>query len=419
MDMTSADDSSESRKRFGLLLRELRQARGMSLSGLANMIHFNRSYISNVEAGKRLPEKVFADLADRELRAAGKLFSCWKIADDARRSHGKIRQMLISATQESEFLSALDADDIDSEPVGGTIGWLAVSYLNTPPAPMLAEAARLRSAVVRALKSRDKPGELERDYLIAAGRLSGVLAYAALDLGVVRDARLHANAAFRCAERADDNELRAWTRGTQSLIARFDNDYRVALDLAREGYENYSGRGTSAPRLLCGVAQSLANLGDSKGANEALAQAADSREKMRTADSLSGLFGFSEAKQHYYAGSSLIWLDGPENARRAAYEASKAIEIWQKSPMPERSLDDEALAHIYWATALVKLDEIDEAGVVLRPIFDLPPERRISWIAKRMRRISDMLTDHRYSRSPLANNLREEILAYDVGGGTE
>jgi transcriptional regulator with XRE-family HTH domain len=417
MGMTNADESSELRARFGFLLRELRQARGMSLSGLADTIHFNRSYISNVETGKRLPEEVFAELADRELRAGGKLLSCWKVADEARRSHRKVRKALLSTAQESEFLSALDADDIDSESVGGTIGWLAVSYLNTPPAPMLAEAARLRSAVVKSLKSHGKPGELEGDYLIAAGRLSGVLAYAALDLGAARDARLHATAAFRCAERINDNELRAWTRGTQSLIARFEGDYRLALDMAREGYENYSGKGTSVARLLCGVAQSLANLGDSQGANDALAKAAESREKMRTTDSLGGLFGFSEAKQHYYAGSSLIWLDGPENARRAAYEASKAIEIWQKSPMSERSLDDEALAHIYWATALVKLDEIDEAGLVLRPIFALPSERRISWIVKRMHRISDMLTNPRYSKSPLAASLREEILAYDESDG--
>lgn len=417
--MADADESSELRVRFGLLLRELRQARGMSLSGLAKTIHFNRSYICNVEGGKRLPERVFAEIADRELRADGTLLSCWNAADEERRSNGKARRMLITAAQESEFLSALDADDVDSEPVGGTVEWLAVSYLNTPPAPMLAQAAQLRSAVVKTLRSHDRPRGLERDYLITAGRLSGVLAYAALDLGESRDARLHANAAFRCAERADDNELRAWTRGTQALIARFDGDYPLALKLAREGYEKYSGKGTSAPRLLCGEAQSLANLGDSQGTNDALARAASSREMISGNDSLGGLFTFSQAKQHYYSGSSLIWLDEPENARRAAGEASKAIAIWQRSPMPERSLDDEALAHIYWATALVKLDEIDGASSVLRPIFDLPPERRISWIAKRMDRIGEMLASHRYSKSPPADSLREEILTYDESGCIE
>jgi transcriptional regulator with XRE-family HTH domain len=410
---------SELRARFSALQRELRRSRGMSLRDLANAIHYNRSYISNVEAGKRLPEKTFAELADRELRAGGKLLSCWQSADEERRSRGKVHRTLLTASQESEFLAALDADEIDSEPVGGIIEHLAITYLNTPPAPMLTQAAQLRSTVVKTLRSYERPAPLEVEYLIAAGRLSGVLSYAALDLGASRDARLHAAAAFNCAERAGDSELAAWARGTQGLIARFDGNFDQSLKLVREGYRKYAGKGTSAPRLLCGEAQSLANLGDSAGTNDALIKAAESRDKVRTKDSLDGLFSFSEAKQRYYASSSLIWLDELENSQRAAHEASKAIEIWGNSPMSERSLDDEALAHIYWATALVKLGEVDGAATVLRPIFDLPPERRISWIAKRMQRVGDMLNTQRYSRSPVAIGLRDEIFAYEVSDAAQ
>jgi transcriptional regulator with XRE-family HTH domain len=410
---------SELRARFSALQRELRRSRGMSLRDLANAIHYNRSYISNVEAGKRLPEKTFAELADRELRAGGKLLSCWQSADEERRSRGKVHRTLLTASQESEFLAALDADEIDSEPVGGIIEHLAITYLNTPPAPMLTQAAQLRSTVVKTLRSYERPAPLEVEYLIAAGRLSGVLSYAALDLGASRDARLHAAAAFNCAERAGDSELAAWARGTQGLIARFDGNFDQSLKLVREGYRKYAGKGTSAPRLLCGEAQSLANLGDSAGTNDALIKAAESRDKVRTKDSLDGLFSFSEAKQRYYASSSLIWLDELENSQRAAHEASKAIEIWGNSPMSERSLDDEALAHIYWATALVKLGEVDGAATVLRPIFDLPPERRISWIAKRMQRVGDMLNTQHYSRSPVAIGLRDEIFAYEVSDAAQ
>ena len=404
----------ELRARFSALLRELRGSRGMSLRDLANAIHYNRSYISNVEAGKRLPEKTFAELADRELRAGGKLVSCWQSADEERRSRGKIHRTLLTAGQESEFLSALDADEIDSEPVGGIIEHLAISYLNTPPAPMLAQAAQLRSTIVKSLRSHERSAPLEVEYLIAAGRLSGVLAYAALDLGASGDAGLHAAAAFHCANRAGDSELAAWARGTQGLIARFDGNFGQSLNFVREGYRKYAGKGTSAPRLLCGEAQSLANLGDAAGTNTALTRAAKSRDKIYGKDSLDGLFSFSEAKQRYYSSSSLIWLDEPENSQRATNEAAKAIAIWSTSPMSERSLDDEALAHIYWATALVKLGEVDGAAAVLRPIFDLPPERRISWIAKRMQRIGEMLEAQRYSRSPVAISLRDEISAYEV-----
>ncbi len=96
---------AELRARFSALLHELRRSRGMSLRDLANAIHYNRSYISNVEAGKRLPEKTFAELADRELRAGGKLLSCWQSADEERRSRSKIHRTLLTASQESEFLA--------------------------------------------------------------------------------------------------------------------------------------------------------------------------------------------------------------------------------------------------------------------------------------------------------------------------
>jgi transcriptional regulator with XRE-family HTH domain len=111
---------SELRAKFAALLRELRQSRGMSLRDLANAS-----------------------------------------ADGERRSHGKIHRTLLTASQESEFLAALDAGDIDSEPVGGVIERLAVSYLNTPPAPMLAQASQLRSTIVKALKSHGRPASLD------------------------------------------------------------------------------------------------------------------------------------------------------------------------------------------------------------------------------------------------------------------
>ena len=58
MDADELAGAGVARAKFALLLRELRQSRGMSLRDLANAIHFNRSYISNVEAGKKLPEEM-------------------------------------------------------------------------------------------------------------------------------------------------------------------------------------------------------------------------------------------------------------------------------------------------------------------------------------------------------------------------
>jgi hypothetical protein len=162
-------------------------------------------------------------------------------------------------------------------------------------------------------------------------------------------------------------------------------------------------------RLLAGLAQCRANLGDSPGANEALDLAEREREALHSRDSVGGLFEFSRAKQHYYAGSSLMWLTGRPDAERAAREAALAVAMWEQEPAESRSLDDEALAHVYEATARVQLGDLDGAAEAVAPILDLPPERQISWITKRLGGLADRLDAHMYAGSGDALDLRDRL----------
>ena len=79
--------------------------------------------------------------------------------------------------------------------------------------------------------------------------------------------------------------------------------------------------------------------------------------------------------------------------------------------MNTRSLDDEALAHVYQATARLQLGQLEGASEALRPILELPPERQISWIRKRLARTAGMLREEPYVGSIVAENLYEEIQA--------
>jgi hypothetical protein len=226
-------------------------------------------------------------------------------------------------------------------------------------------------------------------------------------LGHSAAALTHAQAAWVCAERIDSNELRAWVRGTESLISRFDQRYEDAEQLAWDGLR-YRVRGTGRLRLLAGVAQCRANLGDSDGANEALDIASRERETLTTSDEVEGLFGFSRAKQHYYAGSSLMWLPGRTDLERSAREASLAVSMWEGDPPATRSLDDEALAHVYAATAHVQLGDLDAARGAIAPVLDMPADRRISWILKRLRGLAGKV-DRGFPGSSHAAALRDEI----------
>lgn len=106
-----------------------------------------------------------------------------------------------------------------------------------------------------------------------------------------------------------------------------------------------------------------------------------------------------------------MWLPDAQDQRRAAREASTAIAMWEEADAATGSLDDEALAHVYLATAQLHLGQLDGAVDALRPILSLPPGRQISWIVKRLEGISEMFQAGPYLHSRLANETHEPIQA--------
>jgi tetratricopeptide (TPR) repeat protein len=400
-------------RRFGAEVRRRRLDRQLSLSGLAHLVHFNRAYIGRVETGERLPSRQFARLCDTTLGAAGSLLRLWDSAEEYRRE----REISTSAVQESTRMSRRLAQLFDPTPdapalaaVQADVHELAVAYLASPPAPMFRVAAALRAEVLVVTLDRHRISE-RADLVLALGQLSGILAYAALDLGRPDVATVHAQAAWSCGQAVGHNGLRAWARGTQSLISRFVANYPDALTYVQDG-KRYATEGTALVRLLCGEAQSYANLGDSAAANRALNAAESAREKAEERDVLPGLFTFGPAKQCYYAGSSLIWLDGREDARRARDKATSAIELWQSEASEDRSHDDESLAHVYLSTAQLQLHELDGATEALAPVLALSPERRISWLVKRLGRVTGILSEAPYRKSVHAQAVREQLIEF-------
>ncbi|MET8746393.1 helix-turn-helix domain-containing protein [Streptomyces sp. NPDC004728] len=381
---------------FPELLRELRLLARVSMPEFALRVHYDRTSLHHFESGRRTAPFDLAEKADEVLGADGCLVAAWLREDEARREAAAAHRTRAAALAMSNDLSALA--DLDIAALQEGVEATAVDYLGSPPAPMMDRAHVLRADAFERIRSGHHRSADRSDLYVAAGRLSGVLAYALLDMGDPDEALAHAGAAGRCAEYAGDAELAAWVAGTKSLIARFQGDYGQALEYVRDGYQWVgSGHGTGEARLRCGEAQCLANLGNSRAANDALDGADEARARMRHGDSLGGLFGFSQAKQSYYAGSSLIWLQGGHDAERAAREATAAIELWQAGPTAERSLDDERLAHIYLATAQVQLDDVEGAAEAIRPVLSLPVEEQISWIVKRADRLAGMLGAPRYA----------------------
>ena len=395
---------------FAALFKCLRHESGLSYRDMEKPTLATRGWINNVASGVRWPDRSWTERADMALNAGGRLLAAWDRGNDERETEKRTCSLLALSVKDSEeILAAAQPDAVDLDTLGESVASLSVAYLSSPAAPMLDQGLRLRQEAARRIKKgAARPHEL-RDVYLTVGRASGVLSYAALDLGDPAAAETHGRTAWVLAELADDNELRAWVRGTQSLIARFQKKYGPAARFIEDGMK-YAGPGTSTVRLLCGAAQCAANNGDATAAMSFLNEALAARETAAQ-DSVDGLFAFSYAKQLYYGGSSLMWLSDEMALRRAVRDSAEAIALWETECEQTRSLDDEALAHVYMATARIKLGEVEGAMEAVRPVIDLPADRQISWIRRRVSELADLLDGARFKNSVVAAEAREELEA--------
>jgi hypothetical protein len=62
-------------------------------------------------------------------------------------------------------------------------------------------------------------------------------------------------------------------------------------------------------------------------------------------------------------------------------------------------------------TARIKLGEVEGAMEAVRPVIDLPADRQISWIRRRVSELADLLDGPRFTNSVIAAEAREELEA--------
>ncbi|MFD6393156.1 helix-turn-helix domain-containing protein [Nocardia sp. NPDC060259] len=393
--------------RTGAELKRLREARGLSYRDLGALLFCHHTQIAHIESGRRWPkDRAWVEAADIALGAAGTLATAWDADQRQFARRADTLRMLEQAEADSRALLALpDVADLDEIQSG--IHRIATGARFEPYDGTLTRASDLRVELMRRIRvGAHSPAELRTLYA-ALGRVCGVLAYLTLDLGQAETARMHAQAAFKLGDRADHDQLRAWARGTQALAFRFDKAFEQAAWAASDGlrYTNNS-TGTSKPRLLCGLAASVANLGDSGRALELLDEAERARERAAV-DEFPGLFTFTPAKQIYYRGFSLMWAEDKKTLRKSARASEDAIDAWQV----QRSPGDEMLSQIYLATAEARLGDLDGSIAAVTPVLENPISAHFSWVRKRLRQLDGLLGEHFPDSAP-ASEMRETLGAY-------
>ncbi|MFF3671605.1 hypothetical protein [Microtetraspora malaysiensis] len=325
------------------------------------------------------------------------------------------RQVEMAARRALRFAVTVEGSNVGPETLDQLreeVVRLARAYPQQPLPVLLGDLIELQDVAFRLLEGRQRPTETTEMYLLA-GAVSGMLAKASHDLGDPHSAMTQARTAFICADNAEHNGLRAWTRGLQSMIAYWAGWPNDAVRYAEAGAELAAQtQGTASVWLPAQEARVWAILGDEARANEAISNAHKARERAQNddLDAIGGIMTFSRPRQLYYAADAYVWLPGAEE--HADRFAAEALEAYAQAAPSERSFSDEAGAHTDQALARVNRGDLDGAADALRPVLDLPASQRIGGILSSLMRVHTALRAPSNRTAVVARDLQLEIESY-------
>ena len=244
-------------------------------------------------------------------------------------------------------------------------------------APMLSDQRRrLESAIDEYRDPRQR-----RRLFRVAGQVSGLLAYMAVNRGRFSLARAYCLEATHLGTFAEDRDLLAWIKGTESFCEYYDGNYSRAVELAHDGL-NLAGNGPQRVRLLInGEARALGKLGDEAGVHAAVEQA------YRALDQLPEIPGVC----------SCVSFGGYSRARMA----SNAVTAYVDLGLPERvvehaeqAMDEFDSSESSWSRSLIRLDlanslaaatngDPEEAGSLITAALRFSAENPIASVVQR------------------------------------
>jgi hypothetical protein len=307
---------------LGSLLRRLRTLSGLTQADLGRRTGYDGSYVGATERAAVRPSRTLIERCDRTLQAGGALVALWALADrewgTRTTAHGPLppapgrpadlgpadlgpadlgpadlgpdavtaRPVAPGATvapavdagalpdpgagppadpvlEAMELARQAEASELGEEAMAGlerTVERLQRAALATPPTELIPAVRARRRYAGRLLEGRLPLGP-HRRLLVAAGRLSLLLARLHDDTGDREAAEADRDTAFRLACQADHGELAAQAVELLAFWALVDGRFDDARTLARTGQDLAPPATMAAVQLALDEAQALAALG--------------------------------------------------------------------------------------------------------------------------------------------------------------
>jgi hypothetical protein len=279
---------------------------------------------------------------------------------------------------------------------------LTTACMRRPPSELLNDYVTAQDTLYTLLEGRQQP-KLTRQLYFLAGVVGGLLATASKDVGDSHLALTQARTAFLCAENADHNGLRAWVRALQAVIAYWAERPLESIRYAQSGAEYAARSGnTTAVWLPVSEARGWGAVGNAVEARAALERGERAWDSVRPdeVDELGGICTFSRTRHLFFAAEAFARM--PSEAEEGEWYAAQAVEAYADTSRPEWAFGDQAVSHADLAVARIARNELEGAVEAVRPVLELPPERRINTIVTSLERVHQAV-----ARSALATDGRD------------
>lgn len=334
--------------RFAAELRRLRTERGLSYRALAEQATQGKSYIEDLEKGRRQPNPGVAANLDKALAAGGRLAATLRPPADED-TEAELEAIELARRITASDVSAETLDRLERAADG-----MAMAYATTPPDQLL---PRVRSHLdyVSSLVDARKTLAQQKRLLVVGGWLSLLRATLHIDLRQSGAAVAHLDNAAELAGQTGHAEIAAWCLETRAWEVLTAGDFRRALELSQHAQSIAPAGGSAIVQATAQEGRAWARLGDRRQTGRALDRVERLAEHRTTPEHPEHHYQYDPAKAHSYAATTLAWARDP-----AAESVARAViaELQADGARPRRI----ASAQLDLGLALLAAGRPDEAA---------------------------------------------------------
>jgi transcriptional regulator with XRE-family HTH domain len=339
---------TDAAERFAAELRRLRLDRGLTYRALGERSCYSKSYVDDLEKGRKAPNPAVAANLDKALAAGGRLAAILRPpADDEAEAE----------LEAIELVRRVTASDVSAETLGRlerAADSMAMAYATTPPEQLFPRVRRHLDYVGTLVEARKTLAQHER-LLVVGGWLSLLRATLHIDLRQHAAADAQLATAAELAEQTAHSEIAAWCLETRAWHVLTDGDFRQALTLSQHAQAIAPDGGSAIIQATAQEGRAWARLGDRRQTGIVLGRVERLAGQRPQPEHPEHHYRYDPAKAHAYAATTLAWAGDPA-AETVAREV--IAELQAEDARPRRI----ASARLDLALALLAGGKPDEAA---------------------------------------------------------